>query len=125
LATAYALSVPVILARKTRPVTMTGPVYVEVAPAHTQGGQDVFLMIAAEFLGSEDRVLVIDDFLASGSTIEALVRLVQHAGATVIGIGAAVEKRFEGGREDLAHLDVPIVALATVADMSGGKIVLG
>ena len=123
LATGYALNVPVVYARKTRPVTMTGPVYVEVAPSPTKGG-DVFLMVAAEFMGPGDRVLVVDDFLASGSTIEALVRLVEHAGATLVGIGAAIEKRFEGGREDLAYLGVPIVSLAVVTDMSAGKIVL-
>lgn len=123
LATGYALNVPVVYARKTRPVTMTGPVYVEVAPSHTKG-DDVFLMVAAEFMGPGDRVLVVDDFLASGSTIEALARLVEHAGATLVGIGTAVEKRFEGGREDLAYLNVPIVSLAVVTDMSAGKIVL-
>lgn len=123
LATGYALDVPVVYARKTRPVTMTGPVYVEVAPSHTKGG-DVFLMVAAEFMGPGDRVLVVDDFLASGSTIEALVRLVEHAGATLVGIGTAIEKQFEGGREDLAYLGVPIISLAVVTDMSAGKIVL-
>jgi len=123
LATAHALNVPVIYARKTRPVTMTGPVFVEVAPSHTKGS-DVFLMVSAEFLGPGDRVLVVDDFLASGATIEALVRLIEHAGAMLIGIGAAIEKRFEGGREGLEYLDVPIVSLATVTDMSDGKIVI-
>ncbi len=123
LATAHALNVPVIYARKTRPVTMTGPLYVEVAPSHTKGS-DVFLMVAAEFMGPGDRVLVIDDFLASGATISALVRLVEHAGATLVGIGTAIEKRFEGGREELAYLNVPIVSLAVVTDMSDGKIVL-
>ena len=123
LATAHALNVPVIYARKTRPVTMTGPVYVEVAPSHTKGN-DVFLMVSAEFLGSGDRVLVVDDFLASGATIEGLVRLVEHAGATLVGIAAAIEKRFEGGREALAYLDVPIVALAVITQMSDGEIVL-
>ena len=123
LATAHALNVPVVYARKTRPVTMTGPVFVEVAPSHTKG-RDVFLMLSTEFLGPEDRVLVIDDFLASGATIAALVRLVEHAGATLVGIGAAIEKQFEGGREDLAHLNVPIVALAVVSDMDDGKLVL-
>ncbi|HET90113.1 MAG TPA: xanthine phosphoribosyltransferase [Chloroflexi bacterium] len=121
LATAHALNVPVIYARKHRPITMTGPVYVEVAPSHTKGG-DVFLMVSAEFLGPEDRVLVVDDFLASGATIEALVRLVEHAGATLVGIGTAIEKRFEGGREDLAYLGVPMVSLAVITDMSGGEI---
>jgi len=123
LATAHALNVPVIYARKNRPVTMTGPLYVEVAPSHTKGS-DVFLMVSAEFLGPDDRVLVIDDFLASGATIEALVRLVRHAGAELVGIGAAIEKGFEGGRESLAHLDVPVVALAVIADMSDGQIIL-
>ena len=104
LATAHALGVPLIYARKTRPITMTGPVFVEVAPSHTKGS-DVFLM-------------------ASGATIAALARLVEHAGATLIGIGAAIEKRFEGGRDDLARLNVPIVSLAVVTDMSDGQIVL-
>ena len=123
LATAHALNVPVVYARKIRPVTMTGPVFVEVAPSHTKG-RDVFLMVSAEFLGPDDRVLVVDDFLASGATLSALVRLVEHAGATLVGIGAAIEKRFEGGRDDLAYLGVPIVSLAVVTDMSDGKIVL-
>jgi xanthine phosphoribosyltransferase len=123
LATAHALNVPVVYARKTRPVTMTGPVFVEVAPSHTKG-VDAFLMVAAEFLGPGDRVLVIDDFLASGSTIDALVRLVEHSGATLAGIGAVIEKRFEEGREAFAHLNVPVVSLVVVTDMTDGKIVL-
>ncbi|MCX7682844.1 MAG: xanthine phosphoribosyltransferase [Anaerolineae bacterium] len=123
LATAHALNVPLIYARKTRPVTMTGPVYIESAPSHTRGC-DVFLMVSAEFLGPEDRVLIVDDFLATGATIEALARLVEHAGATLVGIATAIEKRFEGGREALAYLNVPIVSLAVITSMSDGKIVL-
>ncbi len=123
LATAHALNVPVIYARKIRPVTMTGPVFVEVAPSHTKGS-DVFLMVSAEFLRPDDRVLVVDDFLASGATIEALVRLVEHASATLVGIGTVIEKRFEGGRESLAYLDVPIVSLAVISDMADKRIVL-
>jgi len=123
LATAHTLNVPVIYARKIRPITMTGPVFVEVAPSHTKRS-DVFLMVSAEFLGPDDRVLVVDDFLASGATIEALVRLTEHAGATLVGIGTAIEKRFEGGREKLAYLNVPIVSLTVISDMGDGQIVL-
>ena len=123
LTTGYVLNVPVLYARKTRPSTMTGPVYVEMTPSHAKTG-DEFLMVAAEFMGPEDRVLVVDDFLASGSTIEALVRLVEHAEATLIGVAAVIEKRFEHGREELEHLDVPVVSLAVVSDMTNGKIVL-
>jgi len=121
LATGQALGVPVVYARKTRPVTMIGPVFVEVAPSHTKG-RDVFLMVSTEFLGPGDRVLVIDDFLATGATISALVRLVRHAEATLVGIGTVVEKGFEGGRVALEDLGVPIVSLAMVTDMSDGMI---
>ena len=60
--TALALDVPVVYARKTKPVTMTDPVYVEAAPSHTRG-IDTFLMVSPEFLNPGDRVLIIDDFL--------------------------------------------------------------
>lgn len=123
LATGQVLDVPVVYARKTRPVTMTGPVFVEVAPSHTKG-RDVFLMVSTEFLGPADRVLVVDDFLATGATISALVRLVGHAGAELMGIATVVEKAFEGGRADLDTLGVPIVSLAVVTDMSAGAITL-
>lgn len=123
LATGHALDVPVVYARKTRPVTMTGPVFVEVAPSHTKG-RDIFLMVSTEFLGPGDRVLVIDDFLATGATISALVRLVSHAEAELVGVGTVVEKAFEGGRATLEPLDVPIVSLAVVTDMTDGNITL-
>lgn len=123
LATGHELNVPVVYARKTRPVTMTGPVFVEVAPSHTKG-RDVFLMVSTEFLGPGDRVLIIDDFLATGATLLALTRLVEHAEAELVGIGTVIEKGFEGGREALAHLDVPIISLAVIADMSDGQITL-
>jgi xanthine phosphoribosyltransferase len=122
LLTALALEVPVVYARKTKPVTMTDPVYVEAAPSHTKG-VDTFLMVSPEFLGPDDRVLVIDDFLASGHTIDALVRLVRHANATLVGIGALIEKGFEGGREQLERLGVPLVSLVVIKSMSDGQFV--
>jgi xanthine phosphoribosyltransferase len=121
LTTALSLGVPVVYARKTKPITMTDPVFVEAAPSHTKGVA-VFLMTSPEFLGPGERVLIVDDFLATGQTICALVRMVQHAGASLAGIGAVIEKAFEGGRQSLESLDVPIHALAVIADMSDGQI---
>jgi xanthine phosphoribosyltransferase len=121
LTTALALGIPLVYARKTKPVTMTEPVYVEAAPSHTKG-VSVFLMASPEFLGPGDRVLIIDDFLASGQTINALVRMVQHAGAELVGIGALIEKAFEEGRTHLEPLGIPLHALAVIADMSDGQI---
>jgi xanthine phosphoribosyltransferase len=83
----------------------------------------VELIVSPEYLGADERVLIIDDFLASGQTIMGLVRLAQAAGAAVVGIGALIEKRFETGRQLLTPLNVPVEALAVVTDMSGGKIV--
>ncbi len=116
MATAYAMGLPLVYARKHKPVTMTDPVYVEFAPSHTKGGE-VSLMVSPEFLHAEDRVLIIDDFLATGNTIDAMARIVESAGATLVGIGALVEKSFENGREALSHLDVPIVSLVIIDEM--------
>ena len=65
-------------------------------------------------------VLIIDDFLASGQTIQALVRIIQGAGASVAGVGALIEKNFEGGRALLKDLNVPIVSLAVIASLDNG-----
>ncbi|MCZ7666160.1 MAG: xanthine phosphoribosyltransferase [Chloroflexi bacterium] len=122
--TAKALSnLPVVYARKHKPITMKEPVYVDAAPSHTKGGE-VLLMVSPEFLKADDRVLIIDDFLATGRTIDALGRIVQSSGAELVGIGAVVEKTFEGGRAALAHWQVPIEAAATISSMADGKIIV-
>lgn len=122
LTTALALGIPVVYARKTKPITMPDAVFLTTAPSHTKG-REVELIVSPEYLGPGERVLIIDDFLATGQTIAALVRLAVAAGATVVGIGAVIEKTFEGGRELLSGLGVPIESLAMISDMSGGRIV--
>jgi xanthine phosphoribosyltransferase len=122
--TAKALgNIPVVYARKHKPITMMEPVYLETAPSHTKGGE-VLLMVSPEFLKAEDRVLIVDDFLASGKTINALARIVQYSGATLVGIATVVEKTFEGGREALQHWGVPVEATAVIINMSKGKIIM-
>lgn len=116
-------NIPVVYARKHKPITMREPVYLEVAPSHTKGGE-VNLMVSPEFLHSGERVLIVDDFLASGRTIEALARIVQNAGAELVGITTVVEKTFERGRQALSHWGVPIEAMALITDMSEGAIVV-
>jgi xanthine phosphoribosyltransferase len=118
-----ALGVPVVFARKRKPITMTEPVYIESAPSHTKGAE-VLLMASPEFLEAGDRILIVDDFLATGHTLAALVRLVHQAGAELVGIGVLIEKAFEGGREVLSYLGVPIEALVTIAEMRDGEIIL-
>lgn len=121
LATALALDVPVVYARKVKPVTMPADTFRETAPSHTKG-RIVELFVSPETISAADRILVIDDFLASGQTIAGLIRIVQHVGATLVGIGAVIEKSFEGGRQSLAHYGVPIEALVTITSMDDGRI---
>jgi xanthine phosphoribosyltransferase len=120
--TALHLGIPVVYARKTRPVTMPDAVLLTLAPSHTKGVMTE-LIVSPEYLTDSERVLIIDDFLASGATIMGLVRLAQTAGAHIVGIGTLIEKSFEGGREILAPLGVPIESLAVIASMENGKIV--
>jgi xanthine phosphoribosyltransferase len=126
LTTGMVLNVPVVYARKKKPITMAGPVFLETAPSHTKGG-DVPLLVSAEFLHAGERVLIIDDFLATGQTLMALARMVQSAKGEVVGVGVVVEKTFEGGRELMrrsGYNHIPIEALATITSMENGKIVL-
>ena len=113
MATAQTLGVPMIYARKHRPITMRSGVLQAEAPSHTKGGV-VQLMVSQEYLGPADRVLLIDDFLATGVTIEALVRLIHQSGATLCGIGCVIEKVYEAGRLRLESLGVPIISLAKI-----------
>ncbi|CAA9588945.1 MAG: Xanthine phosphoribosyltransferase [uncultured Truepera sp.] len=120
LATGVALGVPVVYARKKRPVTMPDAL-ISYAPSRTKGGVTP-LYLSPEYVGADDRVLLIDDFLASGQTILALAELIGRCGAALLGVGCAVEKTFEPGRETLSGLGVPVVSLAAVTALSGAGV---
>jgi len=121
LTTALHLNIPVVYARKTKPVTMPDQVYLTLAPSHTKGRM-VELIVSPEYLSTGEKVLIIDDFLASGATILGLARLAEAAGSHIVGVGALIEKIFEGGRDVLKPLGVPIESLACIASLDGGKI---
>jgi len=126
LTTGMHLGLPVVYARKMKPITMSGPVFLETAPSHTKGGE-VNLLVSSEFLHAGENVLIIDDFLASGKTLLALARMVKSAKANIVGVGVVVEKTFEGGRGlmlQAGYADIPIEALAVITSMEDGKIVV-
>lgn len=124
LMTALYLSLPVVYARKSKPITMPDEVFLTLAPSHTKGRM-VELIISPEYLAGGEKVLIIDDFLATGATIMGLVRLAQVAGAAVIGVGTLIEKTFEGGRKLLQPLGIPVESLACITSMDDGKVELG
>ena len=122
--TAIHLGLPVVYARKNKPITMPDQVYLTLAPSHTKGRM-VELIVSPEYLENNEKVLIIDDFLASGATILGLVRLAEAAGSKIVGIGALIEKLFEGGRDALKPLGVPVESLACITSLDNGKITFG
>ena len=93
LMTGIEMKVPVVYARKRKPITMSGPVFLETAPSHTKGGETL-LLVSAEFLHAGENVLIIDDFLATGKTLLALARIVYER-------ESQLGRRRGGGGKDL------------------------
>ncbi|MDB5044184.1 MAG: xanthine phosphoribosyltransferase, partial [Deinococcus sp.] len=117
LATSLVLGIPMVYARKKKPITMKEPAYTAQSISRTKGGV-VDLFVSSEFLGPDDRVIVIDDFLASGGTLRSLNTIIQASGAELLGLGCVIEKGFEEGRLKLADLNIPIHTLANIVRMS-------
>ncbi|AWN23619.1 xanthine phosphoribosyltransferase [Deinococcus irradiatisoli] len=117
LMTAVELGVPMVYARKKKPITMKEPSFTAQSVSRTKGGV-VDLFVSSEFLGPDDRVIVIDDFLASGGTLRALANMISSSGAALLGLGCVIEKDFEQGRANLADLNVPIHTLANILELS-------
>lgn len=123
LATAAAYDIPLVYARKRRPLTMGDHALEASAPSRTKG-ELATLVLDAQAVGPNRRVLIIDDFLASGRTIMALAGMIESSGSRLVGIGGVIEKGFEEGRQRLAVLRVPIVALACIdaMDLASGRV---
>jgi xanthine phosphoribosyltransferase len=122
LATGMMLQVPIVFARKNKPITLGAEPYQAQAPSHTKGGM-VSLLVSREFLSLPDRIIIIDDFLATALTIRALADIVRQSGAKLVGIGAVIEKSFEGGRGALNDLGVQVESLAVIDRFDGDAIV--
>ena len=108
--------VPVVFAKKTQTKNIAGDVYTTKVESFTHG-RVYDIIVSKEFLGEGDRVLLIDDFLANGCALEGLIDLVQSAGATVEGIGIAVEKGFQEGGKRIREKGVQLESLAIVDAM--------
>lgn len=120
-ATGLYMNLPVVYARKRKPITMPDQVFLTLAPSHTKG-RTVELIVSPEYLSNGEKVLIIDDFLASGATILGLVRLAELAGGTVVGVGALIEKHFEGGRAALEEKGFVVKSLACIETLDENEI---
>lgn len=119
---AESLEVPMIFAKKHKNITMTeGILTAEVYSFTKQVTSTV--SIASKFLSSEDRVLIVDDFLANGQAAKGLINIIQQAGATVVGVGIVIEKSFQDGRQLLIDAGVPVTSLARIDRFENGRVV--
>lgn len=123
LATAQAMDIPMVFARKKRPAFMTGTLYSASAQSRTKD-EAVTLHVSSQFIHPTDKIVIIDDFLATASTLKALASIVAQSGAELMAIGCIIEKIFEGGRQRLASLDLPVVALARIDLSEDGESII-
>lgn len=108
--------VPVVFAKKTQSINIDGDVYVAEVESFTHKNKNQ-VIVSKRFLGPEDRVLIIDDFLANGCALQGLISIVAQAGGTVEGIGIAVEKGFQAGGRMIRNLGYQLESLAIVESM--------
>ena len=114
--------VPVVFAKKAQSINIDGDVYSTKIQSFTH--QRVYAVIVSKkYLNPEDHILIIDDFLANGCALEGLIDLVQSAGATVEGIGIAIEKGFQQGGKLIRDRGIRLESLAIVDSMEGGELV--
>ena len=113
--------VPVVFAKKAMPNTMTEGFYEAEARSFTKGTVSKF-RVSDRFISEGDRVLIIDDFMDHGEASMALVNIVRQAGGTVVGIGAVIEKGFQGGSDKLRQAGCHVESLAIIDRIDDGKI---
>ena len=114
---------PVVFAKKSKSINIEGAMYSAEVESFTHKCKNQ-VIVSKKFLNEDDKVLIIDDFLANGCALQGLIQIVQEAGASVAGIGIAVEKGFQAGGRMIRNLGYQLESLAIVdgMDASAGTI---
>ena len=120
---AYHFNVPVVFAKKAKSINLDGEMYTAEVESFTHKNKNQ-VIVSKKFLNENDHVLIIDDFLANGCALQGLIQITKQAGATVEGIGIAVEKGFQSGGRIIRNLGYQLESLAIVDAMDDetGKI---
>ena len=119
---AYRYGLPMVFAKKAKSDNIEGGLYQSDIYSYTYK-KKVTLLVSKEWLSSSDKVLIIDDFMANGEAMRGLCDIVNAAGATLVGIGCAVEKGFQGGGDRLRAAGVNLKSLAIIESAEPGNIV--
>ena len=112
---------PVLFAKNNKTKNIAGDVYTSKVESFTHG-RVYDIIVSKSFLHPEDRVLIIDDFLANGAALSGLIDLVKESGATIVGAGICIEKAFQPGGEMIREQGVRVESLARIKSMDNGKI---
>ena len=113
---AMEFGVPVVFAKKSKSINLEGDMLMAEVESFTHKNKNQ-VIVAKKFLNENDRVLIIDDFLANGCALLGLIQIIQSAGATVEGIGIAIEKGFQSGGRIIRNLGYNLESLAIVDGM--------
>lgn len=119
--TAMHFNVPVVFAKKSKSSNIGNDFYSTPVVSYTHGNT-YEVIVSKKYITPDDRVLIIDDFLANGSALRALITIAEKAGATVVGAGVAIEKAYQQGGDNLRDLGYRIESLARIKSMDNGKI---
>nr|WP_297991287.1 xanthine phosphoribosyltransferase [uncultured Actinomyces sp.] len=109
-------NVPVVFAKKSRSLNIAGDVYTAKVESFTHKNTND-IIVSKKFLSPEDRILIVDDFLANGKAILGLCQLVEQAGATLVGAGVVIEKGFQDGGKRIREAGIDLRSLAILEEM--------
>ncbi len=113
-------NVPVVFAKKSKSINIEGEMYIAEVESFTHKCKNQ-VIVSKKFLNSDDKVLIIDDFLANGCALQGLISIVNEAGGTVEGIGIAIEKGFQSGGRIIRNLGYQLESLAIVESMDAAN----
>ena len=119
----FHFDVPCLFAKKAKPSTLKDGFYSTDIHSFTKNKTST-VIVSEEFLGADDKVLIIDDFLANGDASLGLNDIVKQANATTVGVGIVVEKSFQNGRQRLEDAGLYVSSLCKVASLKGNKVTL-
>jgi len=121
LAAAYFFRVPMVFAKKSSAKNLGDDVYKAAVHSYTHD-KDFEIAVTKDYITANDKVLIIDDFLATGEAMEGLAKIVGQAGAELVGICAAIEKGYQGGGDAFRARGVRVESLAIIDEMNGKDI---
>ncbi len=119
--TAQHFHVPVVFAKKNKTKNIASDVYSSNVVSYTHA-KEYTVIVSKQFLSDKDRVVILDDFLANGCAMLGLIDIVKSSGATLVGVGAVIEKGFQGGGDKLRNDGIRVESLAVIDEMDENKI---